>query len=171
MVAEYILDNLVLDDITRSHAHIISCNAEMLYMDTYNQYRKKYGLDSVVFSVKMSEIGKMVKVIQQEIINRRLICNKQNVMRVSDLNRIVLDEIDQDIVKKLYLHVLLPRYISNRNLSMLSKLMCICVPMDIHLLVYHQSDSKSDNIDEINKVCYWTVIDDNGEISSKEKME
>lgn len=169
MVAEDILNSLVLDDITRSHAHIVSSNAEMLYNDMFKQYRLKYGLDSVVFSVTASEIGKMINVIHSEILSRRSVCSKHNVMRVSDLNYGLLDDIDQDIVKKLYLHVLLPRYMSNRNISTLIKLMSICIPMDIHLLVYHQADSKEENIEEINKMCYWTVIDDTDEIFNKEE--
>lgn len=170
MVAEDIVESLTLDDITKSHAHIISSNAEMLYMDMYNQYHKRYGLDSVVFSVKISEIGRMVQVIQQEINNRRSVCSKQGVLRVSDLDRTKLDDVEQDIVKTLYLHVLLPRYISNKNLNTLSKLMSICIPADIHLLVYHQTDSKPDNIEEINKICYWTVLPENNEISTKEDI-
>lgn len=167
MLTEEMLEKINFDDILNCHAQVLSGKIETLHENFYKQFSRKYGLESIVFSVKDNEISRMYNVIKKESIRRRRICIRYGKNRVSDLNKREITEEERNTTQRLYLHILLPKTEKNRNIDVLVKLIRKCSPLDIHFILYQSLDSKDKFIDAIEDIVTWKVNEDKNSIINK----
>lgn len=173
MLTGKIVDALEFDDQLKAHVQVVSTKIEMLHESLYKEFQRRYGLESIVFSVMDNEISRMYNVIKQETVNRRSICNKYGKARVSDLTVSEITEGERDTVRKLYLHVLLPKTEKNRNIEILIKLIRLSIPLDIHFVLYQCKSSRGEFLDKIDSITCWKVDEDSRIVynkAGKEKM-
>ena len=150
-----------LDDLTKAHICIKSKSPVITSNKLFNDIQAQSELTELNIDVKPSEIGDFIINLADEVKVRRQCLAEYKKLRVSDIADKPTTLVKANIV------LILPRTLSNQNLSTLGDMLSYAVPLDIHFYIILPTDVQEKVFRSIANKCYWVLDEGTKELQHK----
>lgn len=159
------LKNIEFNDITKAHALVVTEAPEMAFDDILFEVETTVPINSSIVSVRPHEIGEFARELNLELNHRKSIIMSYGVVRKSDIE--VTDIFDNEVLNDVYVCMLLPRTLMNKNISMLSNIYSQTIRFGIHIITVIDEGADERILEEIDKYSYWKINWDYKEVMHK----